>query len=145
LLTPEQWTQLPAQLTVRLVRVPLERPGFRSGSFVLVTTLLDPKAYPVAELIAAYTRRWRLEMSLDDLKTTLGMESLHGKTPAMVHKELLVYLSAHNLIRTIYSPPKPQHPPPQRDRQTKNDAKLSAITPAGARTLTLEWDQFQSA
>lgn len=55
-----------------------------------MTTLLDPTAYPAAEL-EADTRRWRLEMSLDDLKTTLGMESLHCKTPAMVQKELLVY------------------------------------------------------
>lgn len=31
LLTPEQWAQLPAQLTVRLVRVHWERPGFRSA------------------------------------------------------------------------------------------------------------------
>jgi hypothetical protein len=101
LLTPEQWAALPTELTVRLVRVHLERPGFRSGSFMLVTTLLDAAAYPAAELVAAYTRRWRLEMSLDDLKTTLGMESLHCKTPAMVQKELLIYLSAHNLIRWV--------------------------------------------
>jgi hypothetical protein len=99
LLTPEQWAELPAELTVRLLRVHLERPGFRSSSFVLMTTLLDADTYPAAEIMAAYARRWRLEMSLDDLKTTLGMESLHCKTPAMVQKELLVYLSAHNLIR----------------------------------------------
>jgi hypothetical protein len=116
---------------------------------VLVTTLLDPKAYPVAELIAAYTRRWRLEMSLDDLKTTLGMESLHGKTPAMVHKELLVYLSAHNLIRWVIAKAATQESvDPERIsfkgtldglRQWSLTWARSAITPARRQKL---WRQF---
>ena len=59
-------------------------------------------------------------MSLDDLKTTLGMESLHCKTPAMVQKELLVYLSAHNLIRWMIAQAATQGS--QRRRQELVDA-----------------------
>jgi hypothetical protein len=48
-----------------------------------------------------YARRWQLELSLRDLKTTMGMEQLRCKTPAMAEKELLAYLVAHNLVRCV--------------------------------------------
>src|SRR5262249_24147724 len=65
----------------------------------VITTLLDAKEYPAQEILCAYLRRWRLEMCLDDLKTTLGMESLRNRSPEMAHKELFVRLIAHNLVR----------------------------------------------
>lgn len=46
-------------------------------------------------------RRWRLEMCLDDLKTTLAMEMVRSRSPAMAHKELIVRLIGHNLIRSL--------------------------------------------
>ena len=64
----------------------------------LVTTLLDAALYPAEQILRAYLRRWRLEMCLDDLKTTLGMEMLRCQSPAMVQKEALLYRRAH-LIR----------------------------------------------
>jgi len=54
-----------------------------------------------AEIAVAYLRRWRLEMCLDDLKTTLGLDALRCKSPAMVHRELLALLIAHNLARAV--------------------------------------------
>ena len=42
-----------------------------------------------------------MELCLRDLKTTLGMEELRCKTPAMAEKELLAYLVAHNLVRCL--------------------------------------------
>ena len=42
-----------------------------------------------------------MELCFRDLKTTLGMECLRCQSPAMVHKELLTYLVAHNLIRCV--------------------------------------------
>jgi hypothetical protein len=99
--TEKQWERLPKALKVRLIDVSLERQGFRTEHLVIVTTLLDPVAYPACEIIAAHKRRWRMELTLDDLKTTLGMEHLHCKTPVMVKKELLVFLIAHNLLRWL--------------------------------------------
>ena len=101
LLDPAQWAQLPEEITVRLLRVSVERRGFRTHHLILVTTLLDPQLYPAKELVATHARRWRLEMSLDDLKTTLGMEHLRSQSPAMVQKDLLVFLIAHNLVRWL--------------------------------------------
>lgn len=96
-----EWALLPAQITVRLVRFTATLRGFRQRRLTLVTTLLDPKLYPAEELAALYARRWRLELCLRDLKTTLGMEQLRCKTPAMAEKELLAYLVAHNLVRCV--------------------------------------------
>jgi hypothetical protein len=101
LLDASHWNALPEELTVRLLRVEVKRRGFRTQHFLIVTTLLDPVLYPAAEIIAAHARRWRLEMTLDDLKTTLGMEQLRCQTPAMVQKELLLFLIAHNLLRWL--------------------------------------------
>jgi hypothetical protein len=101
ILSPGEWGLLPAQITVRIVRFTTVIRGFRNRRVTLVTTLLDPVLYPAEELIGLYARRWRLELSLRDLKTTLGMEQLRCKTPEMAHKELLAYLVAHNLVRCV--------------------------------------------
>jgi hypothetical protein len=101
ILSPDQWAEFPKQLTVRIVRGSLGRKGFRIRQVTLVTTLLDPQLYPAQEILQAYLRRWRLEMCFDDLKTTMGMEMLRCQSPAMLQKELLMYLIAHNLIRLV--------------------------------------------
>ena len=101
LLSQDQWKSVPAQLTVRIVRGSLARPGFRQRQVTLVTTLLDPKLYPASQILQAYLRRWRLELCFDDLKTTLQMEMLSCQSPQMVRTELDVHLIAYNLIRLV--------------------------------------------
>lgn len=101
ILTAKQWAQLPAQITVRVLRFTARIRGCRARRITLVTTLLDPKLYPAEELIALYARRWRLELCLRDLKTTMGMEQLRCLSPAMAQKEVLAYFIAHNLTRCV--------------------------------------------
>jgi Transposase DDE domain len=101
MLTASQWKDIPSQITVRIIRFTATIRGRSSRRITLVTTLLDPKLYPADQIIALYARRWRLELCLRDLKTLMGMDQLRCKTPDMVHKELLAYLIAHNLIRCI--------------------------------------------
>ena len=101
ILSATEWAFLPAQITVRIIRFTATIRGFRSRRVTLVTTLLDSKLFPAHELVGLYARRWRLELCLRDLKTTLGMEVLRCKTPDMAEKELLAYLVAHNLIRCV--------------------------------------------
>jgi len=96
-----EWLGLPSQITVRVLHVRLTQAGFRTRQLTLVTTLLEPQLYPPEELIAAYARRWRMELCLDDLKTSLGMQSLHCLSPKMVEKELLLFLTVHNFLRWI--------------------------------------------
>lgn len=101
ILTPEQWAALPEEIQVRIVRFTAACRGFRTQPITLVTTLLDADLHPAAELIALYLRRWQIELCLRAVKTTLGLEQLRCQSPAMVRKELLAGLIAHNLIRCV--------------------------------------------
>jgi hypothetical protein len=121
ILTPAQWAALPEQIQVRIVRFSAACRGFRTQHITLVTTLLDAQLYPAAELIALYLRRWRIELCLRDVKTTLGLEQLRCQSPAMVRKELLAGLIAHNLIRCVMAQAAREH-----------DAELERLSFKGA-------------
>jgi len=99
--TPEQWAQLPAELTVRVVEIVVAVPGFRTQKLVLVTTLLDAATYSAEALGQLYFRRWAVELCFRDLKTTLGLDVLRCKTPALVRKEIVMHALAYNLIRAL--------------------------------------------
>jgi hypothetical protein len=99
--TKKLWQPLPKQITVRLVRYPVSIPGFRPRFIILATTLLDPLAYPAADLAGLYLRRWRVELFLRDIKTTLQLEVLSCKTPAMLYRELLMHLIGYNFNRAL--------------------------------------------
>jgi hypothetical protein len=101
LLSAQQWAALPETLTVRIIRHRIIQKGFRSKELTVMTTLIDPDKYPKEEILEAHLRRWRMEMCLDDLKTTLGMEMLSCRSPQMVQKELLMFLIAHNFLRWL--------------------------------------------
>lgn len=98
-MTLPQWQELSATLTLRAVKGSLCQKGFRVRQVTVITTLLDAKTYPPEQILQAYLRRWRLEMCLDDLKTTLQMDGLRSHSPEMAQKELYARLIAHNLIR----------------------------------------------
>ena len=100
-LTAKQWKRVPQQIVVRVLRLRMDEPGFRTRNIRLVTTLTDPRQFPAEALHALYRRRWRLELCFRDLKTTMGMERLSCQSPAMARKELHMYLIAHNLIRCL--------------------------------------------
>src|SRR5215469_13060491 len=95
------WKTIPQQLSVRVVRFILDVPGYRVQSVTLVTTLLDPQAYPAQELARLYARRWRIELWFRDIKTSLGMEVLRTQSPKMLHKELEMFFIAYNLTRCL--------------------------------------------
>ena len=56
--TREEMSQLPEQMTVRMVRITGAPKGFRSRTLVVVTTLLDPRETPADEIRALYRDRW---------------------------------------------------------------------------------------
>jgi len=99
--TPEQWALVPPQLLVRQVSFAVEFKGFRTQQVTVATTLLDRKLWPAQALAELYRRRWQAELCIRDIKTTLGLEALSCKSPALVRKELLLHLIAYNLIRAL--------------------------------------------
>ena len=91
----------------QLLRQGLSRtPGHPSHHSAGCTTL------PARDILQTYLRRWRLEMCLDDLKTTLEMEMLCSRTPKMLPKELYSRLIDHNLIRCVMAEVSAQHSVP---------------------------------
>lgn len=99
--TKSLWDELPEQIDVRIVRFRIEVPGFRTQEVVLVTTLLDEKAYPDEALAALYRRRWSVELCFRDIKTTLGLDVLRCLTPELVEKEIWLQAMAYNLVRAL--------------------------------------------
>lgn len=100
-LTKAQWQAVPEQLFVREITVRVECKGFRTKSLILVTTLADPKLFPKKAFAELYLKRWRAELYLRDIKTTMGMDILRCKSPDMVEKELWMHVIAYNLVRAL--------------------------------------------
>ncbi len=103
------YARLPGTLEVREARLRGTRPGFRTQTVVVVTTLRDPEAVPRLDLTDLYRLRWHGELDLRSLKETMRMGILRGKTPEMVHKELWAHFLAYNLIRTVMAQAAEQH------------------------------------
>ena len=75
--------------------------GSASSRLRLVTTLLDPAAYPAAELAALYRQRWEIETAYFELKSTiLGGRVLRARTPAGVDQEVHALLVTYQALRT---------------------------------------------
>jgi hypothetical protein len=66
-----------------------------------VTTLLDAQSYPPKALGQLYYRRWTMELTLRNLKSTLQMEHLSCKTPANLEREIRMHFLVHNLVRRL--------------------------------------------
>lgn len=96
-----RWDNLPPSLQMRQIKVVITTPGYRTKSVYLLTTLLNEKRYPASVIAELYRQRWRVELFFRDLKTTLGMDTLHSKTPAMVSKEIKMFFIAYNTIRLL--------------------------------------------
>ena len=93
------WDALPEAIRLREITFRTGVRGFRVQAITVVTTLLDPVAFRAEAFADLYRRRWQAELFLRDIKTTMGMDILRCKTPAMIHKELTMHLIAYNLVR----------------------------------------------
>jgi hypothetical protein len=125
----ERPEDLPETLTVRVVRITTEcRRAFRKRRIDIVTTLLDPVAYPREALGELYRTRWLAELNLRSLKTTLGMDVLRCRSPEMVRKELAVFHVAYNLIRVL-----------MRQAARVYDVDPQRLSFAGTRQRLLAW------
>jgi hypothetical protein len=100
-LSVRQWRRLPETMAVRVLRFRTGVRGFRSRCIYVATSLLDPAAYPLERIAALYRDRWMIELRFRDIKITLGMDVLRGKTPDVVRKEILMHLLAYNLLRAL--------------------------------------------
>jgi hypothetical protein len=93
----KQNPELPKTWTMRAIGY--RRRGFRPQ--MLLTSLLDPKAFPAEELRELYHERWELELGFDEVKTDLleRQEAIRSKTPKGAMQELWAVGLAYNLVR----------------------------------------------
>ncbi|HZW42985.1 MAG TPA: IS4 family transposase [Dermatophilaceae bacterium] len=72
-------------------------------TYRLVTTLLDPDEVPATELCSLYHRRWELESTFNEIKTSQRGAGivLRSKSLPMVYQELYALLLTHYAIREL--------------------------------------------
>ncbi|NJN99871.1 MAG: IS4 family transposase [Anaerolineales bacterium] len=91
------------RLLVRVIEYTLTDPNLPGWAEThrLVTTLLDPEAYPILDLICAYHERWEIEITIDEIDThqRLLPGPLRSRKPVGVIQELYGLLIAHYIIR----------------------------------------------
>ena len=97
----ERLDGFPDEITVRVVTGRIRARGFRDEEIVVVTSLLDNKKFPREKILEWYLRRWEIEVSFRDVKTTLRYEFIRGRTPRIVKIELGVVILAYNLMRYV--------------------------------------------
>ena len=98
---PERRAGFPDEITVRVITAKIRVRGFRDEEIVVVTSLLDDKKYPKERILEWYLRRWEIEVSFRDMKTTLRYEFVRGRTPHIVKLEIGVLVLAYNLMRYV--------------------------------------------
>ena len=97
----ERLDGFPDEIAVRVITAKIRVRGFRDEEIVVVTSLLDGKKYPKDKILEWYLRRWEIEVSFRDMKTTLRYEFIRGRTPRIVNAELGVLVLAYNLMRYV--------------------------------------------
>jgi hypothetical protein len=100
-MTAEDYEALPETLAIRELRYQVGGRGLRTRTITLVTTLLDPGLYPLDALANLYGMRWRVELYLRHLKTTMKMDVLKCMSVDGVLKELTVFAIVYNLARVV--------------------------------------------
>lgn len=90
-------------LRVRVIEYSIQDGREPSGPYRLLTTILDHREAPAAELAAAYAQRWEIETAFDELKThQRGPRAvLRSKSPDLVTQEIWGHLCCHYAIRTL--------------------------------------------
>ena len=101
-ISPQTYAAMPDSIAVRVVTVTVDpNAGFRTTKIQIACTMLDPEKMSASTIGTLYQDRWKVELFIDDLKTTLGMAVLKTLSPAMIRRELLAHIIAYNLLRAL--------------------------------------------
>jgi Insertion element 4 transposase N-terminal/Transposase DDE domain len=103
---PEDRSPLPG-ITVRVIEFTLtitaDDGRARTQRYRMITTLLDWRQAPAADLAAGYARRWAIELAYRELKTALRGPRilLSGQHPDLARQQLWAYLVIYQAIRIL--------------------------------------------
>lgn len=104
--------------------VACRNPGGKEEMLFFFTTLdVKPK-----RILALYGLRWNMETDLRSLKRTVNLHQVTSKSQAMVEKEILMAISAYNVVRAVQylSASRVGLTPRQLSFSTAQDAVLAA-------------------
>jgi hypothetical protein len=71
-----------------------------NGEFETVATSL-PRSFTMEDIKELYHLRWGIETSFRDLKYTLGLVNLHGKSDMFAEQEIYASLTAFNFVSRV--------------------------------------------
>ncbi|HEU4402275.1 MAG TPA: IS4 family transposase, partial [Candidatus Polarisedimenticolia bacterium] len=88
---------IPKRWVMRAIRY--QRRGFPPQT--LLTSMLDPRAFPAEEVAALYHERWEIELGYGEVKTRMleRFEAIRSRRPIGVAQELWGVALAYNLVR----------------------------------------------
>ncbi len=96
----ETYQSIPEEVTLRETKLTISQPGFRTKSFIVITTLTDPEAFSKEDIAEIYGYRWNVELDIRSIKSNLNLEHVRCKSPEMVRRELWTTMLGYNLIRS---------------------------------------------
>ncbi|AQS40385.1 transposase family protein [Shewanella psychrophila] len=92
----KRWPELPYELEVRLISRKIN-----GKEYSVLTSMIDPMRYPVADIADLYVHRWEIELGYREQKQyMLGNRlTLRSRLPELVKQELWGILLTYNLVR----------------------------------------------
>jgi hypothetical protein len=73
----------------------------QSGSTTEFLYLFTTLELPAQQILEIYRCRWRIETDLRSVKATIRLHHIPAKTSAMVEKEILIAITAYNMVRAV--------------------------------------------
>ena len=130
-MSPEDYAAIPETLSIRELGCQIVRPGYRTRTITIATTLLDAELFSKDEIAKLYRLRWDAEINLRSLKTMMNMDVLRCQSPEMVRKEIWAHLLAYNMVRTVIAQAAVKHGrQPRQLSFTRAMRTLEAFRPA---------------
>jgi hypothetical protein len=92
-----------ARLVCFTVMTRTRRGRTKTAAIRVLTTLLDPDAFPAAEIAALYAARWQVETAFLHLKKTVrgAGRALRGRSATLARQEAWALLLVHNMIAAM--------------------------------------------
>lgn len=99
-MSQELYDSLPEQMEIRIVTFNAKADN-QTEPLEVVSTLVDHKTYPAAEIGKLYGYRWHVELDIFSIKQSLNLDHLRCKSPDMIRRELWITLLAYNMVRLV--------------------------------------------
>jgi hypothetical protein len=119
-LTDGSWLSVCGSVPIRVIDAEITvstAGGTRTGRYRLVTTLTDHHAFPAFDLVELYHRRWDIETSYLELKSTiLGGRVLRARTPSGITQEMWALLAGYQALRLAMADATAANPATSADR-----------------------------